>query len=254
MDRFVAFCHARLFLLASMACINLPLAACLLGPSAPAGAQTCPSFRTCEEAMRSFHSGNTRLDGDKDGIPCEKLCGNKPRGSGSSSAPAGGGGSTSTPPAPAPALRPSRPSPSTPLARGPVTLISVGDGDTIRVRTLERQAVTIRLACIDAPETAQGEIGTAATRTLKHLLAGVSLELEPQTLDRYGRTVAEVYANGRNVNLALVQMGVAYVYRQYLSGCDRSAYLAAEAQAENRRLGVWRWGGRGQRPWDFRRR
>jgi hypothetical protein len=40
-----------------------------------AEAQTCPSFRTCGEAMRSFLNGNTRLDGDGDGVPCESLCG-----------------------------------------------------------------------------------------------------------------------------------------------------------------------------------
>jgi hypothetical protein len=35
---------------------------------------TCKSFSSCAEAMRSFKSGNTRLDGDHDGIPCESLC------------------------------------------------------------------------------------------------------------------------------------------------------------------------------------
>jgi endonuclease YncB( thermonuclease family) len=134
-----------------------------------------------------------------------------------------------------------------------VELVSVGDGDTIRVRTRGGQPVTIRLACIDAPETAQGESGAAATQALKQLVAGGSLEIVPQTVDRYGRTVAEVYAGGRNVNVALVQLGAAYVYREYLAACDQNAYLGAEAQAERRRVGVWRWGGTEQRPWDFRR-
>lgn len=45
--------------------------------AAPAFArQYCRDFTTCEEAMKSFKAGNTALDGDKDGIPCEKLCGN----------------------------------------------------------------------------------------------------------------------------------------------------------------------------------
>jgi len=81
---------------------------------------------------------------------------------------------------------------------------------------------------------------------------GGGLEIIPQTVDRYGRTVGEVIAGGRNVNLEMVRAGVPYAYRDYLSGCDENAYLNAENQAEMRRLGVWRYGGE-QRPWDFRK-
>ena len=38
-------------------------------------AQNCPSFKTCKEAMASYKSGNSKLDRDKDGVPCEKICG-----------------------------------------------------------------------------------------------------------------------------------------------------------------------------------
>ena len=114
------------------------------------------------------------------------------------------------------------------------------------------QKVTIRMACIDAPETAQGESGTQATLVLKQLLGAGGLEIRPQTVDRYGRTVAEVYAGGRNVNLEMVRLGMAYAYREYLSGCDENAYLGAEAQAERGRQGVWRWGNE-VKPWDFRK-
>jgi hypothetical protein len=40
------------------------------------------------------------------------------------------------------------------------------------------------------------------------------------------------------INLAMVQSGQAFVYRQYLGRCDRQAYLAAERQAQAQRLGV----------------
>ena len=50
--------------------------------------------------------------------------------------------------------------------------------------------MTVRLACIDAPETAQGQSGTEATQMLMQLLSNGSLELRPQTIDKYGRTVA----------------------------------------------------------------
>ena len=44
--------------------------------TSPAGiAQTCKTFISCEQAVRSYQSGNSKLDRDKDGIPCESLCG-----------------------------------------------------------------------------------------------------------------------------------------------------------------------------------
>lgn len=47
----------------------------------------------------------------------------------------------------------------------PATVISVGDGDTIRVMQQDHP-ITIRLACIDAPETSQ-PWGKAATKRLQ---------------------------------------------------------------------------------------
>ena len=171
----------------------------------------------------------------------------------------GGGGSSSgsrgsmyIAPAPTPSPRRTKPKQAAPAVAGSATLVSVGDGDTIRVTGANGQKVTIRMACIDAPETAQGQSGAVATQTLKQLLAAGPLEIKPQTVDRYGRTVAEVFSGGRNVNLEMVRMGAAYVYRQYLSGCDESAYLGAESQAERYRFGVWRWGNE-VKPWDFRK-
>jgi len=114
--------------------------------------------------------------------------------------------------------------------------------------------VTVRLACIDAPETAQGPAGAEATATLKRLLEARPLELRPQTVDRYGRTVAEVIAGGRNVNLEMVRTGAAFVYRKYLRDCNGAAYELAEQQAQRFRQGVWRWDQGVERPWDFRDR
>jgi endonuclease YncB( thermonuclease family) len=82
--------------------------------------------------------------------------------------------------------------------------VSVGDCDTIRVRGRNGETVTVRLACIDAPEAAQGSVGADAIAALKQLLTAGRLELRPQTVDRYERTVAEVpgvnYVGGRLSN------------------------------------------------------
>lgn len=156
----------------------------------------------------------------------------------------------------APASRPAAPRPaaSSLPAAGPVALISVGDGDSIRVRAAGGQPITIRLACIDAPETAQRPHGAEATAALRKLLAAGSVQIRPQTVDRYGRTVAEVFAGGRNVNLEMVRIGAAFVYHQYLRDCDANAYKQAERQAQQSRRGVWMSAQGLERPWDFRRR
>jgi len=131
------------------------------------------------------------------------------------------------------------------------TVLSIGDGDTISV--LERgQKLKVRLACIDAPETAQTPFGVASRNQLKALLPlGSTVSLRVQAVDRYGRSVAEVIGKGP-INLAMVQSGQAFVYRQYLGSCDRGAYLAAERQAQAQRLGVWAVPVGITRPWDFR--
>ena len=77
------------------------------------------------------------------------------------------------------------------------------------------------------------------------------MTLLPQAVVRYGRTVAEVIGEV-NLNLAMVQSGQAFVYRQYLGRCDRGAYLAAEHLAQAQWLGVWAVPGGITRPWDFR--
>lgn len=132
------------------------------------------------------------------------------------------------------------------------TVLSVGDGDTVRISE-GAQRITIRLACIDAPETAQAPFGVASrTQLQQYLPVGSVVSLKVQTKDRYRRTVAEIFRNGRSVNLAMVKNGQAYAYRKYLAACDGGAYLAAEAQAKQAGRGVWAVTGGIERPWDWR--
>ncbi len=141
------------------------------------------------------------------------------------------------------------------LLAGPAsaaTVLSVGDGDTIRVME-GSQRLTIRLACIDAPETAQRPYGAASRQLLQQLLPlGSTVSLRIQTRDRYGRTVAEVFRDGRSVNLAMVSSGQAFAYRKYLAACDSRAYLGAETEAQRQRRGLWSVPGGIQKPWDWR--
>ena len=79
------------------------------------------------------------------------------------------------------------------------------------------------------------------------------MDLRTKATDRYGRTVAEIFSSGRNINQALVGSGAAFVYWQYIRGCDRNTYSRLETEARLRRLGVWSTPGGITRPWDYRR-
>ncbi|RUR72447.1 hypothetical protein DSM107007_57280 [Nostoc sp. PCC 7120 = FACHB-418] len=104
-----------------------------------------------------------------------------------------------------------------------MTVVSVGDGDTLRVRNQQGQAITIRLGCVDAPELKQNPWGQQSKTRLGQLLpVGQSVQVRSIENDKYKRLVAEVFVNNRSVNLTMVQEGQAVVYRQYLQGCDRS--------------------------------
>jgi len=134
------------------------------------------------------------------------------------------------------------------------TIVSVGDGDTLRADMTGRR-LTIRLACIDAPESAQPG-GTEATAYLRQLLIpGKLVGVRQVDVDIYGRTVAELYRNGESVNVLMVREGHAVVYPRYLDGCpgSREALLAAAAQAKAARRNFWSQPNP-EMPWEWRRR
>jgi hypothetical protein len=55
---------------AALLCFGIPVVS-----SGTAWAQSCSSFQTCAQAVASMKAGNTKLPWDKDGMPCESLCG-----------------------------------------------------------------------------------------------------------------------------------------------------------------------------------
>jgi len=84
-------------------------------------------------------------------------------------------------------------------------VVSVTDGDTIKVFNADQGQVKIRLYGIDTPEKAQ-PYGKAAGKYLASLVAGATVEVESVTTDRYGRTVGIVFKDETNINQEMVKL------------------------------------------------
>ena len=131
-------------------------------------------------------------------------------------------------------------------------VVSVTDGDTIKVYNAEQGQVKIRFYGIDTPEKAQ-PYGKAAGKYLTSLIAGAVVEVESVTKDRYGRTVGIVWNNETNINQEMVRSGYAWVYQRY---CDKSFcdyWLALENEAKTDKIGLWQEPNLTP-PWEWRKR
>ena len=94
------------------------------------------------------------------------------------------------------------------------------DGDTCTTESGEK----IRLACIDAPEirgkNADPLKAEASKEFINNLLSNKKVKIKRIDTDRYGRTVAEIFIEGTNIQKLMVQNGFAKIYRKYSSQCD----------------------------------
>jgi endonuclease YncB( thermonuclease family) len=112
----------------------------------------------------------------------------------------------------------------------------MADGDTVTVITSNQTKLRIRLFGIDAPETPKGAkfpgqpYGTGAETYLKQLVEGKRVSVEIYQVDRYRRVLSTIFLDGQDVNLAMLEAGLAEVYRGPESGNPYTPqYQAASA-------------------------
>ncbi|HLA95016.1 MAG TPA: thermonuclease family protein [Pyrinomonadaceae bacterium] len=133
-------------------------------------------------------------------------------------------------------------------------VVSVVDGDTVKVLNSQNREITIRLAGIDAPEKSQAS-GMTAKQYLTDLVLGKTVGCESSKTDRYGRVVGKLSLNGTDVNLQMVRGCQAWHYKEYSkeqNSNDQALYSEAEIISRNNRCGLWA-DGTAIRPSDFRR-
>jgi micrococcal nuclease len=110
----------------------------------------------------------------------------------------------------------------------------IADGDTIDA-SRDGATIRIRLEGIDCPEQNQPFAEEAKAFTAR-LIAGKTVAIVEKEKDTYGRTVARVFVDGRDVSVELLKAGLATHYKKYNSDWLLAA-LQEEAKAE--RAGMW---------------
>ena len=125
---------------------------------------------------------------------------------------------------------------ATPVFAGELSgkVIGISDGDTFTLLTPDKQSIKIRLAEIDAPESAQ-PYGNRSQHALSGLIFGKEVRVVVQTTDRYGRAVGRPFVRGLDVCEEMIRSGSAWVYRQYV--VDLGLFgIESEARAARRGL------------------
>jgi micrococcal nuclease len=107
-----------------------------------------------------------------------------------------------------------------------------------------------RKADLPLKEPERGQpFGKKAKQFTAAMVFRKQVKIEPVDRDRYGRTVAWVYVDGRNLCEELVRAGLAWHYKKYSS--DRNL-ADLEIRARKGRVGLWS-DPRAIAPWDYRR-
>lgn len=131
-------------------------------------------------------------------------------------------------------------------------VVAVADGDTVTVlrqTAAGPRQVRVRLTEIDAPERGQ-PWGTRARQALADKVFRRTVLVAPSGEDRYGRLLARLQVDGRDVNRDMVREGHAWVYRRYAT----ENWLPDEAVARDSGSGLWSLGvDASVPPWEWRR-
>ncbi|MDO8526454.1 MAG: thermonuclease family protein [Deltaproteobacteria bacterium] len=127
-------------------------------------------------------------------------------------------------------------------------VVSVQDGDTFTA-TDGNVEFRVRMAGMDAPEHAQ-PYGKMAKYRLKSLIESQPVTITPikKARDRYGRVLGNVFANGQDISLLMIQEGLATYYRPTCHDYpedknkydyDPDIYIQAETVAKAAGKNIW---------------
>jgi micrococcal nuclease len=134
------------------------------------------------------------------------------------------------------------------------------DGDTCNVKLDDDgSTLKVRLIGIDAPESRGGDdgrgqpLGQEAKAHINTLIKGKHVKVRVISLDRYERSLGEVFYGNMLVNVEMLKQGLAESYIWSDDVINAPRYESAEAKAQSAHKGIWSLEDY-ERPEDFRRR
>jgi endonuclease YncB( thermonuclease family) len=135
-------------------------------------------------------------------------------------------------------------------------VVNISDGDSLKVLDSEDYLYKIRLLGIDAPERRPNQAFSKKSKNyLRDLVAGRQVTVKYKKKDRYNRILGKIILNGEDINLKMVEAGLAWHYKKYQYNQtveDRRLYGIAENSAKKDRRGLWI-DERPTQPWEHRR-
>lgn len=134
--------------------------------------------------------------------------------------------------------------------------VEVEDADTLLLKRPFKKDIVVRMAGIDAPETTHTDSyssykkktsmpgGLAATARLKEMISQGDLKIAVQDGEKtYGRYIGAIFSKGENLNLKLVEEGMAAALAygpQKGSLESQKVFREAEQSAFANKLGMWK--------------
>ena len=114
------------------------------------------------------------------------------------------------------------------------TVARVIDGDTVQLKS----GMRIRLLGINTPEKNM-PFDIRATLFLRNLIQNKTVKLETHGKGKYGRTLAYIFLDGKNVNKEMLSQGLATLY-YYNHDKYYNSFVQAERSARLKKINLWK--------------
>lgn len=121
------------------------------------------------------------------------------------------------------------------LSGRPSSIIS---GDRLVLTTVENQHIEIRLLGIQVPALTT-RMGHAARKRLSTLVAGRPVTVEYRIRNRWGHPLGKVLLGEMDINLRLIQEGLAIHKPDFQTLKDNGLYSQAMQSAKKHGFGIW---------------